>query len=43
MEPVFNDSRTIDALSKMQAHQQFAFGAACCERMVPNYEKFKQE
>jgi uncharacterized protein YjaG (DUF416 family) len=44
-EPIWmrnNDYQTIDALSKMQAHQQLAFGAACCERMIPNYESFKQ-
>jgi len=34
---------SIEALSKMQAHQQLAFGAACCERMLPNYETFMRE
>lgn len=43
MEPEFNNKRILAALAKMQAHQQLAFGAACCERMVPNYETFVQE
>jgi len=38
-----SDNPIIEALSKMQAHQQLTFGAACCERMVPNYETFKRE
>lgn len=43
MEPAFNDKRTLHALAAMQSHQQLAFGAACCERMLPNYETFTQE
>ena len=43
MEAAFNDKRTLEVLSKMQAHQQIAFGAACCERMLPNYETFMRE
>ncbi len=31
------------ALAKMQPHQQLAFGASCCERMLPNYEMFVRE
>ena len=27
----------------MRVHQQLAFGAACCERMLPNYETFMRE
>jgi uncharacterized protein YjaG (DUF416 family) len=43
MEAAFNDKRTHEALSKMRTHQQLAFGAACCERMLPNYETFMRE
>ncbi len=43
MEAAFDDQRTLEMLSELQVHQQLAFGAACCERMLPNYEAFMQE
>ena len=43
MEASFNDKRVLDALEQLQAHQQLAAGAACCERMVPNYATFIAE
>lgn len=43
MEPAFNEERTLEAVSKMQLQQQLAAGAACCERMLPNYERFMRE
>ena len=43
MEPTFSEERILDVLSKMAAHQQLTFGAACCERMLPNYETFVRE
>jgi hypothetical protein len=43
MEATFNDQQTRKMLSTLQVHQQLAFGAACCERMLPNYEAFMQE
>src|SRR5215470_14621742 len=43
MEAVFDDKRAFEALSKMEGHQQLAFGAACCERMLPSYETFMRE
>ncbi|MBX7244153.1 MAG: YjaG family protein [Candidatus Sumerlaeaceae bacterium] len=33
----------LEALTRMQPHQQLAFGAACCERMLPNYKTFMNE
>jgi len=43
MEATFNGKRMLDALSKLQPHQQLVFGAACCERMLANYETFMRE
>lgn len=43
MEPAFDHARTRAALARLQIHQQLAFGAACCERMLPNYETFRRE
>jgi uncharacterized protein len=43
MESSFSDARAFEALSAMRSQQQLAFGAACCERMLPSYEIFKQE
>lgn len=43
MEAPFNDRRVLEALEKLQAHQQLAAGAACCERMLPNYATFMAE
>lgn len=43
MEATFNDVRVRDALSRLQPHQQVAFGASSCERMLPNYKSFMRE
>ena len=43
MEPAFDNATTRAALSKLQVHQQVAFAAACCERMLPNYATFMRE
>jgi uncharacterized protein len=43
MEPKFNEKQALDALSQMAAHQSLTFGAACCERMLPNYNVFVRE
>jgi uncharacterized protein YjaG (DUF416 family) len=43
MEAAFDIERTRAALAKLLFHQQLAFGAACCERMLPNYETFMRE
>jgi len=43
MESAFSEKRILDVLSRMAAHQQLTFGAACCERMLPNYEIFVRE
>ncbi len=43
MDPTFNEKRILDVLSKMAAHQQLPFGAACGERMLANYETFVRE
>ncbi|XYH97778.1 DUF416 family protein [Sorangium sp. So ce1128] len=34
---------TIELMSNLARHQQLAFGAACCERMLPNYQTFTRE
>src|SRR4029079_8952292 len=43
MEPALNSARTRAALSRLRPHQQLAFAAARCERMLPNYETFMRE
>jgi uncharacterized protein YjaG (DUF416 family) len=43
MEPTFSEKQTLDVLSQMAAHQALTFGAACCERMLPNYNVFVSE
>lgn len=43
MESTFSEKQTLDALSQMETHQFLAFGAACCERMMPNYNVFVRE
>ncbi len=43
MEAAFNEERILEVLSKLRSHQQLAFGAACCERMLPNYDTFVRE
>lgn len=43
MEPSFSYTRTLQFISSLAAHQQLAVGAACCERMLPNYAVFLAE
>lgn len=43
MESRFNEKRLLRELSNMERHQQLAFGAGCCERMLPNYESFVED
>ncbi len=43
MEHTFSEKQTLDVLSQMAAHQSLTFGAACCERMLPNYNVFVSE
>lgn len=43
MEPAFNEKSSLEALAKLQAHQQLAFAAACCERLLPSYATFQRE
>ncbi|WP_437727729.1 DUF416 family protein [Sorangium sp. So ce861] len=43
MEATFSDDRILQMMSRMATHQQLAFGAACCERMLPNYQTFMRE
>ncbi len=43
MEAAFNDKAAHQALGKLKSHQQLAIGAACCERMIPNYARFSSE
>lgn len=43
MEAAFSEKRTLEALCKLERYQQLAFGASCCERMLPNYERFARE
>lgn len=43
MEAAFNDKRVREAIEPLQDHQQLVFGAACCERMLPNYIAFMRE
>lgn len=43
VELAFSEKRMRDGLSNLQIYQQLAFGAACCERMISNYETFVRE
>jgi uncharacterized protein YjaG (DUF416 family) len=43
MEASFDDRRALETLDKLQPHQQLAAGAACCERMLPDYATFMAE
>ncbi|WP_437734435.1 DUF416 family protein [Sorangium sp. So ce1335] len=43
MEATFSDERLLEMLSKMAPHQQLAFGAVRCERMLPSYQTFMRE
>lgn len=39
----FDEERLAASLGKLEHWKQIAFMAACCERMIPNYEKFSAE
>lgn len=43
MHPQVNIEKLTAALSELTSHQQLAFGAMCCERMIPGYDHFAQE
>lgn len=40
MELAFNGDVLKDQLSQLDSQRQLAFGASCCERLLPNYEAF---
>lgn len=39
----FNAERLRSRLEKLDRRRQLAFGAACCERLLPNYEAFQMD
>ena len=41
--PAFNSLVLADRLTRLDDLQQLAFGAACCERLLPNYLAFQKE
>ncbi len=41
--PKFNSQALKDQLTKIECKRQLAFGAACCERLVPNYSAFQKD
>ena len=41
--PSFNSSKLKERLTKLNSKQQIAFGALCCERLLPNYLAFQQD
>lgn len=43
MELAFDEIRAANAVGLLKPHQQLAFGAACCERILPNYRVFSEE
>ncbi|WP_437622383.1 DUF416 family protein [Sorangium sp. So ce1151] len=43
MAAQFSDEQIFKLTSSLAPHQQLAFGAACCERMLPNYQTFMRE
>ncbi|WP_137940382.1 DUF416 family protein [Chitinivorax sp. B] len=43
MMPAFNSAVLKARLSKLGDKQQLAFGALCCERLIPNYLMFQQD
>ena len=43
MLPVFSANSLREKLIKLDANQQLAFGAICCERLLPNYKAFQQD
>ena len=41
--PAFDSTILAQRLMKMDSHRQLAFGASCCERLLPNYQMFHLE
>jgi uncharacterized protein len=41
--PAFNAKRLKERLVQLDKKQQLAFGAVCCERLLPNYVAFQQD
>ena len=41
--PAFNADNLRARLVKLSNEQQLAFGAICCERLLPNYQAFQQD
>lgn len=41
--PGFNSQQLREWLATLSKEKQLAFGAACCERLVPNYVLFQQD
>lgn len=42
-ESAFNEKWLASQVALLQKHQRIAFGATCCERIIPNYLSFHQE
>lgn len=40
--PKFNAAKLRVRLARLARNRQLAFGASCCERLIPNYEIFQQ-
>ena len=43
MELVYNEVGMQRVIAALETHQRLAFGAACCERSLPNYLAFSKE
>ncbi|MGZ5198336.1 MAG: DUF416 family protein [Telluria sp.] len=43
MQPAFDENALLHKLRTLSIKGQRAFGALCCERLVPNYEAFCEE
>lgn len=43
MFPVFNTQSLKTVLASFNRRQQLAFGAMCCERLLPNYQAFQND
>lgn len=41
--PAFDGSALMERLKKLDSKRQLAFGALCCERLLPNYLAFQQD
>jgi uncharacterized protein len=43
VEPAFDEERLMIALLKLESRKRIVFGAACCERMLHNYQRFMED